>query len=204
MSFINNLFGAIAGQSIVRQTSMDFIPLDGEGRTIQIKGDNATWLGMRNRLMQKYAYDFCYPVASVIDRLAEYDLTSEVEILRSKGKGKENYATGTWANNMNARLKNPNPLQSWEQFRGQQIVYKRVFGFCPVLPIVPTGFTPDYCTALINLPPWLFGVEAVNNASISASKIKEIIGKSPDILDALTMRMYFELKPELKRAKSYY
>lgn len=36
------------------------------------------------------------------------------------------------------------------------------------------------------------------------AKIKEIIGKSPDILDALTMRMFFEIKPELKRPKSYY
>lgn len=36
------------------------------------------------------------------------------------------------------------------------------------------------------------------------AKIKELIGKSPDILDSLTMRMYFELSPPIKRAKIYY
>lgn len=36
------------------------------------------------------------------------------------------------------------------------------------------------------------------------AKIKEIIGKSPDILDALTMRMYFELNAPIQRPKSYY
>ena len=36
------------------------------------------------------------------------------------------------------------------------------------------------------------------------AKVKEIIGKSPDMLDALTMRMYFEINPPLQRAKTYY
>lgn len=172
MSFINNLFGAIAGQSILRDTSMDFIPgnKDGVKQEIQIKGDSVAWLGMRSRLMQKYAYDFCYPVAAVCDRLAEYDLTGMVEILRSKGKGKENFATGSVATNLNKRFANPNPLQSWEQFRGQQTVYKKIFGFCPVLPLVPAGFTPDNCTAMINLPPWLFDVVGKSNYVASTSE----------------------------------
>jgi len=176
MSFINNLFGAIAGQTILRESQMDFIPTDGSGNTIDIKGDDVSWLGMRSRVMQKYAYDFCYPVSSVCDRLAEYDLTGIVEILRSKGKGKENYATNTWASNLNARFRKPNPLQSWEQFRGQQVVYKKVFGFCPVLPIVPFGFTPDYCSAIINLPPWLFNVVPKRGISITvATEIAELV-----------------------------
>jgi hypothetical protein len=175
MSFINNLFGAIAGQSLIRQTGMSFIPADSDGTVIQIKGDNVSWLGLRSRLMQKYAYDFCYPVSSVCDRLAEYDLTGKWEILRSQGKGKNNYATNEWARNLNKRFEKPNPLQSWEQFRGQQIVYKMVFGFCPVMPIVPFGFTPDNCTAIINIPPWLFDVVPVPNASILSSNLNEII-----------------------------
>lgn len=36
------------------------------------------------------------------------------------------------------------------------------------------------------------------------AKIKELIGKSPDVLDALMMRMYFELNQPIKRAKTYY
>jgi hypothetical protein len=177
MSFINNLFGAIAGQttSLARNPGMDFIPVDNAGNTIQIKGDNVAWLGMRSRYTQKYAYDFCYPLSSVVDRLAEYDLTGEVEILRSKGKGKENYATGSWATNLNKRFKAPNPLQSWEQFRGQQVVYKRVFGFCPVLPIVPTGFTPDNVVAMINLPPWMFDVVPADNFNLLSSSLQDMI-----------------------------
>ena len=175
MSFLNNLFGAIAGETVLRNTTKEFIPTGNNGETIQIKGDSVSWLGMRSRYMQKYAYDFCYPVSAVVDRLAEYDLTGELEILRSKGKGKENYATGTWATNLNKRFSKPNPLQSWEQFRGQQTVYKRIFGFCPVLPIVPVGFTPDYCSAIINLPPWLFDVVAGNGNFITATSIEELV-----------------------------
>jgi len=36
------------------------------------------------------------------------------------------------------------------------------------------------------------------------AKIKELIGQSPDVLDALMMRMYFELNQPIKRPKSYY
>lgn len=107
--------------------------------------------------MQKYAYEFCYPVAAVIDRLAEADINGEIEIYRKEGKGKEKKATSSWATRMRALLEQPNPLQSWEQFRGQQLVYKRVFGYCPVLPIMATGiFDKSYCLAMINLPPWTF------------------------------------------------
>jgi len=31
------------------------------------------------------------------------------------------------------------------------------------------------------------------------AKIKELIGHSPDRLDAFSMRMYFELQPKIKR-----
>jgi len=36
------------------------------------------------------------------------------------------------------------------------------------------------------------------------AKIKELIGQSPDVLDALMMRMYFELNTPIKRAKTYF
>lgn len=150
---------------------MQFIPLDDAGGTIQIAGQSAVWLGLQNALMQKYAYEFCYPVASVVDRLAEADLNGEVEVYRAEGKGKDKKATSPYATRMRKLLEQPNPLQSWEQFRGQQLVYKRVFGFCPVLPIMPSGVfdatgDPSYCIALINLPPWLF--EAVSTGKFFA------------------------------------
>ncbi len=165
MSFLMNLFGTIGGTGAVlyrAKTDIGFIPKDANGGTIDIKGQNVQWLGLRSREMQKYAYDYCFPLASVVDRLAEADLTGDLEILRKGGKGKDDFATSPYAQRLNKLFANPNPLQSYEQFRGQQIVYKKIFGFCPVLPIMPSGMESmndkSFAVALINLPPWLFDV----------------------------------------------
>jgi hypothetical protein len=176
-TFLNNLFGTIArGSFMTSPSNIDFIPGGTKGETIQVKGDQASWLGLKNPIMQKFAYDFCFPLSSVVDRLAEYDITGCVEILRSTGKGKDNFATNDWAQRMNKLLAQPNPLQSWEQFRGQQVVYKKVFGFCPVLPIVPAGFTPEFALSMINLPPWLFDVEGTKEM-LYTSKAEDLIKK---------------------------
>ena len=158
--FFNNLFGTIAGTNIpAKFGGIDFAP-DGKGGTIKLtgKGMPAQWLGLRTPMMQKYAYEFCFPVAAVCDKLAEMDTNGKLEIVRAKGKGKNDLATNAWATKMNTLLAQPNPLQSWEQFRGQQVVYKKIFGFCPVLPIIPVGFEelPEFATSIINIPPWLF------------------------------------------------
>ncbi|MES1219455.1 MAG: hypothetical protein ABUT20_28390, partial [Bacteroidota bacterium] len=107
MNFINYLFGTIAGVN-VPNTEASFIPLDGNGNTLQIKGQDAQWWGLkRNKEMQKKAYEFCFPVSSVIDKLAEYDISGKIEIVRTEGKGKENFATSQWANQMNKLLAQP-------------------------------------------------------------------------------------------------
>jgi len=62
---------------------------------------------------------------------------------------------------MNSMFSQPNEMQGWENFRGQQLVYKRVFGYCPVLPMSPVGMEWIY-SKMINLPPWLFGVNEGN------------------------------------------
>ena len=160
--FFYNLFGSIANANTALTTitpGVDFIPIDGAYNTLDIKGNNATWLGLQNRIMQKYAYEFCYPVASIIDRLAESDITGDLKIYRKQGKGKESEATSEYSNRMRTLLEQPNPLQSWEQFRAQQVVYKKIYGFCPVLPLMPAGFDEQdksYAVALLNLPPWTF------------------------------------------------
>ena len=163
--FTQNLFGAIAGGLGVTdyvRPGIDRIPLDGSGKTLNIsgKGQQALWMGLRSPMMQKKAYEFCYPVASVCDRLAEADTTGCLEIIKTKGKGKEAEAKGPWATEMGKLFAQPNPMQTWEQFRGQQIVYKKVFGYCPVLPIARTGFenNPELggFSAIINVPPWCF------------------------------------------------
>lgn len=178
--FFNNLFGTIAygGASLRVPANADFIPTDSSGKTLKIrKKSQASWLGLKSPYMQKYAYEYCYPLASVVDRLAEYDLTGEFQILRSTGKGKENFATSAYANDLNKLFAQPNPLQSWEQFRGQQIAYKKVFGFCPVLPIMPGGIAndPSMCITMMNLPPWLFRAIPNTSASEYSTKIEEIV-----------------------------
>lgn len=175
-SFWNNMFGTIGQSSGLGRLPADigFIPTDNKGTTIQLKGETAVWLGLNVPIQQKYAYDYCFPLASVIDRLAESDITGHVEILRATGKGKENFATNEWAMLMTKRLLQPNPLQTWEQFRGQQVVYKKVYGFCPVFPVIPAGFGPEFCSSMVNLPPWLFDAEPTNDW-LYKTKIEEIV-----------------------------
>lgn len=173
MSFADYLFGTIAGGATISTSGITFVP-DGKGGTIDIKGRDAIWWGMKNRMMQKKAYEFCYPVASVVDRLAEYDIAGIIEILRTEGKGRENFATNSWSVNMNKLLAQPNPMQSWEQFRGQQVVYKKTFGFCPVLPLVPVGFSPDNAISMVNLPPWCFDPIPTNDY-INIMKVEDVV-----------------------------
>jgi len=180
MSFYNNLFGTIAGftpSTYKARTDIGFIPYNANGQVIDLKDKDAQWLGLANRDMQYWAYQYCFPLASVIDRLAEADLTGELEILRKGGKGKDDYATSPYAQRLNKLFAKPNPLQSWQQFRGQQKVYKKVFGFCPVLPVMPVGmenFDKSYAVALLNLPPWLFEAVGTKNL-IGQSDIKGIV-----------------------------
>lgn len=180
-NFFSNLFGTIAGGAAISRApgGISFIPNNDigsidQGKTIRIKGDQAIWLGLKNRLMQKYAYDYCYPVSSVVNKLAEFDITGIIQINRSTGKGKDNEATSPWAVKMRKLLQQPNPMQTWEQFRGQQVAYKKIFGFCPVLPFIPAGFFPEDCTTMINLPPWLFSATSTRKL-IYESKIEDIV-----------------------------
>jgi len=188
-SFLNNLFDTIAGSALSFNSSKDFIPIDGNGGTLQITGQDAAWLGLKNPLMQKYAYEYCFPVASVADRLAEMDVVGKIGVFRKGGKGKGGLATGTYASNLNKLFTQPNPFQSWEQYRGQQVVYKRIFGFCPVLPVLAAGMG-EY-TQFINLPPWLF--------SVRLKMQKSIINDKADLIDKWLVTLpggVVELNPE--------
>lgn len=159
-NYVSNLFGTVARQAVSPLgSSMDFIPQGANGEVIQLRGDiSAAWLGLQNPLMQKFAYEYCYPVSSVIDRIAEMDVAGEIEINRQSGKGKEEPATSPYAVAMNKLFKHPNPMQSWSMFRAQQTSYKKIFGYCPVFVVIPAGFEnqPWMATAMFNLPPWLF------------------------------------------------
>lgn len=190
-NFLNNLFGTIAGHAVSIPMTKDFIPINSDGGVLHLKGEQATWLGLQNPIMQKYAYDYCYAVAAVADKLADMDVDGKVAINNIKGKGKEKPATGDYATRIRLRLEEPNPFQSWEQFRGQQVMYKRVFGFCPVLPLVPAGFDVSYTTQMVNLPPWMFSVKTKPTKGLFNTKVDVIEKYVLTLPDAI-----IELDPE--------
>jgi hypothetical protein len=153
MSFSQNLFGAIAGKYLPPvQTGAGFIPNGFDGETIYLKGNDANWLGLRNANMQYWAYVYCSPLASIIDKQAECDVNGVLEVLKLNN----DYTQSPNAARMAKLLRRPNKMQTWEQFRGEQVVYKKIFGYCPVFVIKPSGFTDNtYASSMWNLPPWL-------------------------------------------------
>lgn len=183
-NFFDNILGTIAGYDTQSLGSLpfgnlDFGPKDNKGNIIKFRR-TAKWMGMESPMMQKYAYEFCAPVGTVVDKLTKYDLSGRLEINRKGGKGKDKELTGAWADSLRKLLDQPNILQSYEQWRGQQVVYKKVFGFCPVLPIMPIGFrgnkSPEKAFQLVNLPPWLFKPIMVANSNIvEAQSVGDIV-----------------------------
>lgn len=153
--FGNNLFGVIAGSNLFVDPGIDFIPTNGNSGIQYLTGqDQPVWLGLKSKQMQRWAYDYCYALASVIDRLSEYDSNGALKIIRAKGKGRDDLATSPYAQKLNQLFAHPNPFQSYIDFRQQQVAYKKVYGFCPVLPIIPVGFGKEDAVALFNIPPW--------------------------------------------------
>jgi hypothetical protein len=154
-NYSQNLFGAIAGyQNGVRaNTPHDFIPANGEGKIIPLTGKDATWLGLRSAQMQYWAYIYCAPLASVIDRLAESDVTGKLRIIKDDETDMDSQSPSS--KRILKLLNKPNPMQTWRQFRAQQVVYKKIFGWCPVFPVSPIPSDPTFATSIWNLPPWL-------------------------------------------------
>lgn len=144
-----NLFGSI-GENALFPTNVDFIPSDNKGGVITIRGDEAIWRGLNTEFMQFWAYCYCSPLASVIDRLADADINGEIEFLNKK----DDYATGGIVKRLKKLLQKPNPLQTWYEFRAQQVLYKKVFGYCPVYATIPSGFDRTNTIALWNLNPF--------------------------------------------------
>lgn len=153
MGFSQNLFGSISGKYTPPvKAGMGFVPNGVNGETLALKGADANWLGLRNANMQYWAYVYCAPLASIIDKQAECDINGVTEILKLN----DDYTQSPTALRMVKLLKRPNKMQTWEQFRGEQVAYKKIFGWCPVFVITPSGFSDNtYASSIWNLPPWL-------------------------------------------------
>lgn len=156
----NNMFGSISAQAGFPFSSvMDFIPNGINGETLSMTGDNvdvkAVWIGLSGKNMQYWAYNYCAPLATVIDRLAEADSNgilkfwdnTEEKVLKSVSKIPN-------LNRIKKLFKNPNPLQTFPEFNSQQLAFCKTFGYCPVWCISPFGFTKDYTVAMFNLNPF--------------------------------------------------
>lgn len=102
------------------------------------------------------AYQRCPVVSSIINRQALATINGKVTIVDDEGKESKK----PQANALRKLLKRPNPLQSGKQFRAQSNVYKRIYGYCPVLRMCPVGFEDDFSKwRLWNIPPWMIQVE---------------------------------------------
>ncbi len=155
-----NLFGTLGRAGMIVPSPAGFIPTDDKGNIIDLNGDGldgeAKWLGLDNKFQQFRAYNFCAPLAAVIDRLAAADTNGRVEFV--------NESDGTTVKNINKNpkllrvkrlLKKPNPMQTWEEFNSEQIVLCKIFGYCPVFAVGPVGMDKSFTTALFNLNPFI-------------------------------------------------
>ena len=87
------------------------------------------------------AYQRCPVVSSIINRKATC-LTNGKQWVMDSAKNKESKTLQ--AQQLRQHLLRPNPFQNGRQFRAQNSVYKQIYGYCPVLKIVPVGFETDF------------------------------------------------------------
>lgn len=155
LSGSRNIFGSIANNQLPISTGMSFIPIDGSGRTFDVDGGSSPkWIGLATRANQYWAYNFCSPLAAVIDRLAEADTNGRIKLIDSEGNIKTNFSGSQRAQKIMTLLNKPNPLQTWEEFNSQQVVLCKIFGYCPVFAVGSTGMDKSNTKSLWNLNPF--------------------------------------------------
>lgn len=155
----NSIFGSIAGNRWPISTTKGFIPTDNSGGIMRLNGMgdvNPVWLGLDTVLMQSWAYDYCSPLAAVIDRLAQADTNGRVEFVDSDGATLRNVNKIPAKLRVKNLLRKPNPLQTWHEFNNEQVVICKKHGYCPVFAIAPKGADKTYTRYLLNISPlWI-------------------------------------------------
>jgi len=145
---VNNIFGSMA--TAIPNVNVGFIPYNSEGDVI-LTGNSPMWKNLQSKQMQYWSYLYCSPLASVIDRQTNADLNGEIEILDDK----RDYDTTRYGKAVKKRLLNPNPMQDWYEFRGQQMIYKKVYGYCPVYKMEFVSSLDKTTTLFWNMNPIL-------------------------------------------------
>ncbi len=108
------------------------------------------------------AYQSCPPLTAIINRKAQAHVNGRTFIMNVSGKGKGKESTSEIARKIRKLMNRPNPVESGKQFRARLKVYKQLYGWCIVLPIMPVGFEnrgPADAQNLWILPPELLDVE---------------------------------------------
>ena len=162
LSASNNMFGSIAGSGLFPfGTTMDFIPSDGAGGTVSLTGDNidvqARWLGLSGKAMQYWAYNYCAPLSTVIDRIAEADTNGILRFREDEDERplkKSKIQKVPQLRKIQKLFDEPNPLQTKEEFNSEQLVFCKTFGYCPVWCVTPFGFEKWNTIAMFNLNPY--------------------------------------------------
>jgi len=151
---IGNAIAAIATKSTQTQLIQPARYRDGNFFFGVFGADKAFIWGNYNSSLR--AYQRCPVVSSIINRQALATINGRMTIVDDSGKESQKVQ----AKALRRLLRRPNPLQSYKQFRAQSNVYKRIYGYCPVLRMCPVGFEDDFSKwRLWNIPPWMIRVE---------------------------------------------
>jgi hypothetical protein len=167
MGFWNNLTSLFTGIRATKDSNGEFFYIMGGG------SGGSTW-AFENPKNYIDAYVGCPPLSATIGRLGQYTCAAKEWVLNVND---DDEAKGEFADNIRRLLRNPNLLQSWKKFKYQYNAFKRLFGYCPILVVNPSGFTGlTSKTSLWILPPWCVDVK-LTGKYYSATETKDLIEK---------------------------
>lgn len=156
---MENMFGSLGRRKIPVPINLDFIPGE-DGKPLMLSDDDGDgsvfWKGLETTEMQWWAYNYCSPLAAVIDRLAEADSNGILEFINEKDNTKVvNYRKSPRLARIMDLLSNPNPFQTFQEWDNEQISLCKTFGYCPVWAVGEGGPDKSYSVALFNLNPFI-------------------------------------------------
>lgn len=152
----NSLFGTLGGKAIPTPVSTDFIPLDDQGNIIDFttSNGNPAWLGLEYKSMQWWAYNYCSPLASVIDRLASAYANGLFKFRNEDNTIVANPNKNPRLARIRKLLRKPNPWQTSQEFESEKKVLCSIFGWTLVWFIKPAGMDKSYSKMMVNLNPY--------------------------------------------------
>jgi len=98
------------------------------------------------------AYQDCSLIESIIERRVDYFHSGIYSVVDTEGKP----VTNAESKQILRLLANPNPLQNRAEFEQTVMVYKEVFGFCPLYKVMPANRTKGLPVAIWAINPMNF------------------------------------------------